>query len=52
MTVDQIRLLTLEQKLALLTPEEKFYLLGYIDRMLAERPEECPAEQPAEGVRH
>ena len=52
MTVDQIRLLTLEQKLALLTAEEKFYLLGYIDRMLAERPGECPAEQPAEGVRH
>ena len=31
MTIDQIRQLTLEQQLALLTPEEKIYLLGYID---------------------
>ena len=50
MTIDQIRQLTLEQKLALLTPEEKIYLLGYIDRILAERAADGGAERTAENA--
>ena len=50
MTIDQIRQLTLEQKLALLTPEEKIYLLGYIDRILAERAADGGAERTAKNA--
>lgn len=37
MTVEKLQKLSFAEKLKLLTPEEKCYLLGYIDRILFER---------------